>query len=846
MKFILKCEVFDLCGSKYLRSVYFAFLVIFSYSCTCLIRIFQIDKVIAMIKIKTILSSVPVLFFLFLAGCSSQQATMQDDQNTTTSSESADAEEPTVTIEDYERAEQFLGQNTYDKVTGNISGQSWSSDGKLIYNTRTSEGTKYILADPSTGKKQAAFNHQQLADSLSQLTGRDLDPNGLNLRSIELLEEGDELRYQLRGNLYKTDLTTYETSKLPRKKKGNEILSPDGKKAIYIKDHNLWMRNTETNEHTQLTNDGEEHYGYATNNAGWVRNDRPVLLWGPNSEKIATFQHDSRGVGEMYLYNTKVGHSDLEQWKYPLPGDSTVFKIERVVVHADENPEVVRLDMDPDFHRSTISDHIADWGGAFLDNEWSDDGSQLAFVSSSRNHQEAQLRVADPNTGEVRDVLKEEVDTYFESGYSEESWQVLEESNEVIWFSERDNWGHLYLYDLESGDLKHQITSGDWRVLDLEHMDEGSRTLYFTGSNREEGNPYYHYLYKINMDGSGLENLTPEKKNHQINWSESNEYFTDTYSTPDTPAVSVIRNLNGEVMMKLEEADISNLKEEGWIAPEQFTVKARDGETNLHGLMYKPTNFDSTKLYPVLNYLYPGPQSGSVGSRSFRPSRSDKQAVAELGFIVVEVDAMGTPGRSKSFHDAYYGNLGDNGLPDQITTIKQLAERNSWMDTSRVGIWGHSGGGFASTRAILKYPDFYKVAVSGAGNHDNRNYEDDWGEKWHGLLKEKENLDEDDLGLYEQGDNYDKQANQLLAENLEGNLLIAHGMMDSNVPPTNTLLVVDALIKANKDFDMLVIPNGGHGFGSARSYFMNRRWDYFIKHLKGIEPPSEFQFGENN
>ncbi len=798
-----------------------------------------------MIRSKTCLFIVPLVLML-LSGCASQESAMQEESASETKMNEAPAQEQSVTAEDYKRAEKFLGQNTSDKVLGNVSGQSWSSD-VLLYNIRMAEGTIYMMADPSTGEKMKAFDHQRLADSLSKVTDSEVDPNDLSLRSLELSEDQDTLSYQLGSSNYETNLTTYETSKVPAKASYTEILSPDGKKAAYIKNHNLWVRNTETGEHIQLTTDGQQYYGYATNNAGWVKSDRPVLLWGRNSEKISTFQHDSRGVGEMFLYSAEVGHSDLEKWKYPLPGDSTVFKIERVVVHlGDENsdPKVTRLDMDPDFHRSTISDHIASWGGRFLDNEWSADGSTLYFVSSSRNHQVAQLRAADPKTGEVRDILREETDTYYESGYSEESWTVLEESNEVIWFSERSNWGHLYLYDLKTGKLKRQITSGDWRVLDLHHVDEENRTIYFTGSNRAEGNPYYHYLYKVNMDGSGLANLMPERMNHEITWSGSKNYFTDTYSTPDTPPVSVIRNTDGEVVTELEEANISKLKESGWVAPEQFTVKARDGETDLYGLMYKPSNFDSTKSYPVLNYLYPGPQSGSVGSRSFDASRSDKQAVAELGFIVVEVDATCTPGRSKSFHDACYGDMGDNGLPDQKGMIEQLAERHSWMDTSRVGIWGHSGGGFASTRAILKYPDFYKVAVSGAGNHDNRNYEADWGEKWHGLLKQKENVDKKSLQRFEQGDNYDKQANELLAENLEGHLLIAHGTMDSNVPPTNTLLMAEALIRANKDFDMLMIPNVSHGFGYARNYFMNLRWDYFVEHLKGEQPP-EVVIGED-
>jgi len=284
--------------------------------------------------------------------------------------------------------------------------------------------------------------------------------------------------------------------------------------------------------------------------------------------------------------------------------------------------------------------------------------------------------------------------------------------------------------------------------------------------------------------------------------------------------------------MTVEQSDISHLIASGWKPPMPFTVKARDAETDLYGLLFRPTDFDPGHSYPIINYLYPGPQSGSVGSRSFRSSHRDLQSIAELGFVVVELDAMGTPGRSKTFHEAYYGNMGDNGLPDQIGGIRQLADRYSWMDIERVGIFGHSGGGFASTAGILRYPEFYKVAVSQAGNHDQRNYEDDWGEKWQGLLVE-----------YPDGTtSYDNQANHLLAENLRGKLLIAHGTLDSNVPPSNTMLVVNALIAANKDFDLIMMPNRRHGFGNE-PYMMRRRWDYFVEHLKGAESPKEYQFG---
>jgi dipeptidyl aminopeptidase/acylaminoacyl peptidase len=757
----------------------------------------------------------------------------------------------TVSLVDYQRAEKFLSINTSPLVTGAVSGQTWLTEEKLFYKRTTPEGFEYVIADIKTRDKKPAFDHQKMADALTSMEIKDVKSTSLNLSQVSLSADGQTLTFNVESKRFSLNLTSYEIKKAePRKR--SDHLSPNGKLTAFIKDFNLWVRDTETGKTTQLTFDGAKDYGYATNNAGWIRSDVPVLLWSPNSDKIFTFRHDGRGVGEMYLYNTQVGHSKLEQWKYPLPGDSLIFMIERCVINLGAKPSMVRLKMSPDAHRGTTTDHIAEGDGTLMDAEWSQDGSQIAFVSSTRDHKSATLRVANPNTGDVRTVMNETVATYFESGANKVNWHVLKESNEAIWFSERDNWGHLYLYDLNTGEVKNQITKGNWRVLQVLHINTTNRMIYFTGSNKEEGDPYFQYLYQVDFDGNNLKNLTPQPANHQIALDPSKNFFTDIYSTPTTPPTGVIINMEGDALMELEKADISRLTAAGWVPPIPFTVKARDNQTDLYGMMYKPSNFSESKKYPVLNYLYPGPQSGSVGSRSFSPSRGDKQAIAELGFIVVEVDAMGTPNRSKSFHDAYYGNMGDNGLPDQIAMIKQLAAQNKWMDLDRVGIWGHSGGGFASTDAILRYPDFYKVAVSGAGNHDNRNYEDDWGEKWQGLLV-KNPVSAADRGNAQidrevqkapTETNYDNQANQLLARNLKGKLLIAHGMMDGNVPPTNTLLVVDALMAADKDFDMLVLPNAGHGFGNGR-YFMKKRWDYFVRHLKGQQPSTEFVFGEN-
>ncbi|MDP6534771.1 MAG: DPP IV N-terminal domain-containing protein [Gammaproteobacteria bacterium] len=751
----------------------------------------------------------------------------------------------TVTAEDYQRAEQLLAANTTPLVLDNILAQYWQSEDRLVYKKSTTLGSDYVIVDPASNMRELLFDQTRLAVLLAEYTEEPPEGNDLDLSRIVIAAAQPIVEFDFEGSRYSINLNGYALQQLERAP-ANEFASPDGSKAAFIEDYNLWLRDTATNTITQLTFDGEQDYGYATNNAGWIRSDGPVLLWSPDSRKIATFRHDGREVGEMYLYNTQVGHPELDAWKYPLPGDDSIFVIERIVIHLGDQPRVVRLNMPPDPHRSTTSDHVAGRGGIFLDVEWSEDSGELAFVSSSRDHKVAQLRVADIETGAVRDVFREETASYFESGFNAANWRVWHDRNEFIWFSEADNWGHLYLHDLASGQLKQQLTTGSWAVLQIQRVDPVAEQIYFSGSNREPGDPYYQYLYRIDFDGNNLVNLTPEPANHVISWSQSAQYFTDIYSTPTQAARAVIRDNNGLVVAALEEADISALLDSGWSPPSPFTVKARDQQTDLYGLMYRPSNLDETLSYPVLNYLYPGPQTGSVGSRSFQASRADKQALAELGFIVVEVDAMGTPGRSKSFHDAYYGNMGDNGLPDQISAIRQLAERHPWMDLDRVGIWGHSGGGFASTAAILRYPDFYKVAVSGAGNHDNRNYEDDWGEKWQGLLEtypETNPTSEGDAAAVA-ATNYDNQANQLLADQLQGKLLLAHGMMDTNVHPSSTLLVVEALIEAEKDFDLLVLPNAGHGFGNRR-YFMKRRWDYFVEHLKDLAPPAEFRFADN-
>jgi len=519
-----------------------------------------------------------------------------------------------------------------------------------------------------------------------------------------------------------------------------------------------------------------------------------------------------------------VGEPKLKAWKYPLPGDKEIAMIHRVIINVD-GPKVINLQVAPDPHRATLSDDISS-SGTFDDVDWSPDASQLAFVSTSRDHKVEKVRIADAATGKVREVFEESVPTQYESGWGTINWRYLSKTSEIIWFSERDNWGHLYLFDAATGKLKNQITKGDWVVTQLLKVDEKNRVLYFMTDGREAENPYFSQLCKIGFDGKHFAVLTPETGNHQITFSPSENYFIDSYSQPNVPQVTVLRDLNGKVLTDLEKTDVSRLEATGWHAPTPVKLIAHDGKTNIYGLMFTPTKLDPNKKYPVIDYIYPGPQGGSVGSWSFAASRGDNQALAELGFVVVAIEGTSNPLRSKSFHDMSYRNMAENTIPDQITGIKQLAEKYGYLDTTRVGIWGHSGGGFATTTAMFRYPDFFKVGISESGNHDNRNYEDDWGERYDGLVTNS---------------NYNAQATENYAKNLKGKLMLAHGLMDDNVPPQNTLLVVEALEKANKDYDLVVFPNAAHGYGGFSPYMMRRRWDYFVKNLLGGIPPQEYE-----
>ena len=732
----------------------------------------------------------------------------------------------TVTVADYERAEKFLGYNTTPLVSNGPVRANWLPGDRFWYRNTSANGSEFFLVDATKGTKAPAFDHPALAATLTRVIGKPISVARLPFTQITFAADSGSISFDSEGKRWTCDVQGKDCSSANRPAAvPNSELSPDGKYAAYIKDWNLWVRDIATGTDKQLTTDGVKDYGYATDNAGWTSSDRPVLKWSPDSKKIATFQQDQRKAGDMYIVSTVAGHPTLRAWKYPLPGDENVTMIERVIIEVD-GAKVTRLKMGQDQHRSTLCDDVrcgTDWS----DVQWTPDGSQLAFVSTSRNHQQENLRMANASTGEIRDVLEEKGETFLESGNGRVNWRVLPGTNEAIWFSQKDNWGQLYLHDLQTGRQKSQLTSGEGNVTQLMRIDEASRTMYYQGVGKERSrDPYFRHLYRQAMDGKAAQLLTPEDADHDVSLSPSGRYFVDNFSKPDVPTTSVLRDETGKLVLQLEKMDISRLLATGWKPPVPITVKDRGGVNDLYGLMYKPTNFDPAKKYPIVNNIYPGPQTGSVGSRQFSPARGDAQAIAELGFIVVQIDGMGTPWRSKRFHAAYYANMGDNTLPDQVAGMKELAAKNPWIDIDRAGIWGHSGGGFATASAMFRYPDFFKVGVSEAGNHDNRVYEDDWAEKWQGLLTKNP----------DGTTNYDNQANQLVAQNLKGKLLLAHGTMDNNVPFYNTLPVVDALIKANKDFDLIILPNRNHGFGNE-PYMVRRRWDYFVKNLLGVDPP---------
>lgn len=801
-----------------------------------------------------------------------------------------------LTAEDYARAERFLFWNKDRYITGGEVRHHWihpetvaaqilaptnarsglpapvaqGKAGELAdhfwYRRTNAQGAvEFVLVDAATGEGRPAFDHMHIAASLTKALGNAPDnpvlPDALPFTSFRYSARGQAIEFLLKDKLWtcglQRDVCTNKVSPLLDP---TVVVSPDGRWAAFRKDHNLWIRSLEDGAEFALTSDGVEHYSYAAstgNNTRTVSDQRsgrgptPVVLWSPDSRRLLTNRVDERKVKELYLLQSVPDDGSLRpkpySFRFSMANDEHKAQVHQFVFDVMTRE---RVDLKfpvfcaPFFTPIEIHDV---W--------WSRDGREIEYIERGPFYRTLTLHVADARTGESRKLIEESGETFVELA-SPGRLPMVERltSGEILWFSERDGWGHLYLYDQHG--RSRQITKGEWLVRGIVGIDERSRTVYFTASGREPNrNPYYRHLYRVQLDGSGLELLTPENAEHQINifgedWfsllgpdplpregetrglAPSGKYFIDVYSRPDLPPTSVLRAIDGRLIATLETADISALEREGFTMPEPFEVLAADEQTKLYGTILRPSRFDPAKKYPVIDSIYPGPQIirtfPTFSMTVFDPVAPSANALAELGFIVVTVDGRGTPHRSKAFYNASYGKLGDAGnLEDHIAALKQLAQRYPSMDLERVGIFGQSGGGYASTRAMLKHPDFYKVAVSGAGNHDQRGYLAFWGETYNGP---------------DNGENYLAAANAPLAKNLQGKLLLIHGDMDDNVPPALTMQVVDGLIKANKDFDMLIVPNAGHGV-MREAYATRRMWDYFVRHLMGAQPPAGYRIG---
>jgi len=595
-----------------------------------------------------------------------------------------------------------------------------------------------------------------------------------------------------------------------------------------------------------LTTDGERLYSYgprwkggnevATLDADRYRPMRGSIAWSPDSSKLLVRREDIRGVGTYPLYSSTSDQPVDHAYFYAAPGATHIPQFEFYLVDV-QSRHAYKVDVPP-------TGMPLRPGGA----QWSADSRQVYVVSADRAPHAVTLSLVDAATGSASPLIVETQKTFVEMGVG--GWDTIvyvsRDGEDIIWFSERDGWGHLYRYG-KDGKLKNQIDTGENVAAQLIHVDEAAQQIYFTAWGRGSGNPYYRSFHRIGFDGSGLIDLTPEAGDHDIAWFPAGGYFLDRHSAIDMPPVSTIRGPLGQSLMEVSRGDDAGLRAIGWRPAETFTVKARDGVTDLYGVMYKPSSFDPGKRYPVVVNIYPGPFQGSVGrywnfqggdNRMLREDTSRwatsgegmGQSLAELGFIVIKLNSLGTAQRSKAMNDYFYGNVIDNGLPDQEAAVRQLAQRYAWIDLDRVGITGHSGGGFAAAAGMLTHPDFFKVGVAQSGNHDFRTYGWYWGEQYMGPLR----TDEDAA-------RYAKQANATYAANLKGKLMLMHGDMDCNNPPAQTLRLVDALIRHNKDFDLVMVPEAGH---QLPPYAMRRAWDYFVTHLAGGRPPDGYQLQE--
>lgn len=773
----------------------------------------------------------------------------------------------------YLQAEKFTAEKLQNMLFSTYVDPHWFQQGNCFwFQYKTSEGTFWYMVNPSAKKKELLFDREKLASQLTEIVQDPFEARHLPIRNLKAQEDGHTFTFEVTSSRDKKDPKTkktdgkeifyfsydYKTKELthlkdkekePKKLDWGSV-SPDGKSVVYAKNCNLYRMSIEDYEKArknekdstiteiQLTTDGTPEFGYGIPysllNTDTLCNGKRRAVWGcwsPDSKHYAIIISDDRAVKELWVINSIASpRPTLETYKYQMPGEMAApVEYLHVFDMTDNSRKVVTTAA---YKNQSLGLEYRPFQQKQRDMEyrplvWQGDNERFFLTRSSRDLYRIDLCSYTIGQDSIVPVIKERMNTYQET----RPIHVLDGGKQIIQWSERDGWAHLYLYD-DQGNLKNRITEGPWHVEEVLKVDEKAGVIYFVANGRNpEENPYYTHLYRVNLDGSGLKQLTRGDYFHSSVMDDDMRFVVDNYSRVNTIPCADLIDRNGKKIMTIQESDFSQLFAAGYKFPEPFKVKAADGVTDLYGVMYKPFDFDSTKVYPIVDYVYPGPQVESVTYPFTRMSpRTDR--LAQAGFIVITVGQRGGhPSRSKWYHNYGYGNMRDYPLADHKCAIEQLAARHPFIDITRVGIHGHSGGGFMSTAAIFQYPDFFKAAVSCAGNHDNRIYNRWWSETHHGVKEV----------VSEKGDTtfmYKIATNPEIANRLKGHLLLIHGDIDNNVHPANTIRVVNALIRCGKRFDMLILPGQRHGFGDMNEYFYWRLVDYFSEHLRGEKETS--------
>lgn len=723
----------------------------------------------------------------------------------------------------YERAEAFLPENLGRLVRGERLTPRWRDDGALFwFEADTADGRRFVLADPDRGENRALFDREALAAQLTEATGETVDAADLPLRSIDYDFETETLSFRFGGQYWSFARDSLRQAETPV-----AGLSPDGRRRVFARDHDLYLEDMASGDIRRLTTDGSAQRPYArplVNPRRMVEaaSATPELdadiEWSPDSRRFASYRMNLEGARTLSLVESTPpdGAPPIAyEYIYPLTGDNTVPTAQSFVFDAESGARVA-VGLPP-------QEILYYYGPSFV---WTGDSEEVAQVIPARGYGALRLHAIDAASGSARVLTETSSDTFVD--YYDHAWAYLDRSDAYFWLSEATGWHHGYLVDRGGG--RRALTRGEWRVHYLAGATLDEDSLFLVASGREpDRDPYLRHLYRVDRDGGEPLLLTPEALDHDVSVSPDGRYFVDNMSLIDQPTRSVLRSaLDGEIVMELQTADTSALDELDYRYPEAFETVAADGQTPIYGAIYRPSDFDPSRRYAVVEHIYTGPHY-VMTPKSFAAGLTGRNAasIAELGFIVVLIDGRGSSGRSRDFLAHAYRNLHEVGLDDHVAGIRALAERYPYMDLSRVGIYGFSAGGYDVVRAMTRRPDFYTAGVSASGNHDNRLDKAIWNEQWMG---------------FPLGPHYDDNSNVVWADRLEGELFLAHGELDENVPPLATRRLIDALIKANKDFEYLIVPGAGH-FLDDSDYFNRRRWDFFVRSLLGMEPPPAYEIG---